>query len=105
MTYAISIISFFKQIFGTPLGRIFVKQKSSIAAYKSYEKKARHDYERANKIRLQKNERLTPAALLCLNDCKTPNEAIKHLENDTSPDAYILRLVYIWDYYEHIDTA
>ena len=105
MNHTVSIISFLRQLIGAMLSRVRVQQKSSIVAYKSYEKKARHDFQRTNKVPLDKSERLTPAALLCLNDCRTVDEAIKILENGVSPDTYIMRLVYIWDYYEHIDIA
>ena len=105
MKLSVSIISFLRQMIGTLLNRVHVQQKSSIAAYKSYERKARHDFQKTNKVSLARSERLTPAALLRLNDCHTVNDAIKMLENTASPDTYIIRLAYIWDYYEHIDIA
>lgn len=64
MNHTVSIISFLRQLIGAMLSRVRVQQKSSIVAYKSYEKKARHDFQRTNKVPLDKSERLTPAALL-----------------------------------------
>lgn len=105
MNFVAMFISLLKQVFSFLSDQIFISKRASISAYKRYERKARHDFQRQNKVRLGKNEQLTPASLLCLDTCHSVDEAIKKLENNGCPDAYIIRLVYIWDYYEHIDVV
>jgi len=103
MDKTVSILGLLKSSIETLLSRIHVPQKSTISAYKFYEKKARRDFKRTNGVSLGKNERLTPAALLCLKNCRTIDEAMQMLNNGTSPRTYIVRLAYVWNYYENVD--
>ena len=103
MKHTISILELIKQLFGVLLVQIHVQERSCPSAYLSYEKKGRYDYQKKNKIHLRTDERLAPSALLRLKNCQTIEDAIQALDNGTSPQGYLVRVVYLWFYYEHID--
>ena len=51
-------------------GKISYK-KDTVKAFKSYERKARHDYQKANGVRLTRLQRITQADLLKIRNCDT----------------------------------
>lgn len=81
------------------------REKGTIKVYKSYEKKARHDYQKTYDIRLRKNQLIPDSKLLELSDCHSIDDAIKKLEDQLYPDEYVLRIAYIWEYYENVNIS
>lgn len=102
---SVPIFQYAKEIFGAFLSQVYVIKRSSPAAYRAYERKAAHDFYSRTKVKLKKSERLSQAALRCLDGCTTVDEALEKLRNisDDFLDEYLVRLAHIWLYYEVID--
>lgn len=76
-------------------------ERGTIKALKSYEKKARRDFQKTNKIRLRQEQRITDTALLEVRNCSDVENVKMVLA--AHPEGYIRRFVFIWHYYEHIN--
>lgn len=84
--------------------RMRPKEKSSIRAFKWYEKKARRDFERTNGVKLRKDQLLKETDLLELAQYRSYDDALQKLRVHGLHEGYISRLVCIWHYYEIVDT-
>lgn len=100
----VSAINDFRDLLDFFPEHFFVPKKSTIAAYKRYEKKAKRDFERENSIKMNRNQRLPQTALLCLSNCDSIKDAIEKLgDHGRFESGYMNRFVTIWYYNEHIN--
>lgn len=97
-----TIFSILMSVLESLRGKIH-REKGTIKAYKSYAKKGRHDFEKTNGVHLRKDQCISETELLELSRCRSINDAIRVLEGPMYPDGYVLRIAYIWEYYENID--
>lgn len=99
-----TIFSFLMDCLELLRGKIH-RKKGTIKAYKSYEKKGRHDFEKTHGVHLRKEQCIPETKLLEFSNCHSVDDAIRALEGPMYPDGYVLRIAYIWEYYENIDVG
>lgn len=97
-----TIFSFLMDCLEILQGKIH-REKGTIKAYKSYERKGRHDFQKTNGVHLRKEQCLPETKLLMLMSCRSANEVVRVLEDTMYPDGYVLRVAHIWEYYETVD--
>jgi len=98
-----TIIQLIGEFIDALLGRIN-RKRGSVKAFRSYDRKARRDFQKVNGIHIGKAQRITEVDLLDIKCCRTADDVIKVLEKHDYHDGYVLRFAHIWEYYEHINT-